>query len=204
MLTDDIEIPTLPEKGMYFEYNLFDKVNDEAFVDCGACGGSSLREFLEANDNQFGNYYGIEPDLRNYTLLTEYINKLDNNNKQKMETIHAAAFSHNQGTHFYILNGPGSFQANDGPDFVKTITIDKVLQGKRASYIKMNIEGSEVAALQGAKYTINQFKPRLAIMGYHKTSDFWEVPLIMKKLNKEYRIDLRSYMHNVAFPYYAY
>ena len=87
---------------------------------------------------------------------------------------------------------------------VETTTIDKELSGQRATYIKMNIEGSEVPALKGAEYTIKTFRPRLAIMGYHKTSDFWEVPLLIKEYRPDYNIELRSYMKNVAFCYYAY
>ena len=68
----------------------------------------------------------------------------------------------------------------------------------------MNIEGSEIPALRGAKKTIQQFKPRLAIMGYHKTSDLWEVPLLIYQFRKDYKLKLRSYMGNVALCYYAY
>ncbi len=102
------------------------------------------------------------------------------------------------------MNGPGTFQAETGPKIVPTDTIDCILQGKRASYIKMNIEGSEIAALKGAENTIKTYMPRLGIMGYHKTSDLWKVPLLIKKYNNDYRISLRSYMKNVAFIYYAY
>lgn len=67
----------------------------------------------------------------------------------------------------------------------------------------MNIEGSEIPALRGAERTIREYMPRLGIMGYHKTSDFWEVPLLIKEYGEDYHISLRSYMKNVAFTYYA-
>lgn len=83
-------------------------------------------------------------------------------------------------------------------------TCKVVLDKKRATYIKMNIEGSEIPALKGAKYTISKYHPRLAIMGYHKTSDLWEVPSLMKEYFGDYQLRLRSYMRNVAFTYYAF
>ena len=46
LISDETDIPVYPEKGMYFEYDLFERRNDEVFIDCGACGGSSLKEFL--------------------------------------------------------------------------------------------------------------------------------------------------------------
>ena len=204
LLKDDVDIPVSPEKGMYFEYDLFPKLQDEVFVDCGACGGSSLVDFLRINDHKFSAYYGIEPDKSNFKRLKEFVLKLPSEDSSKMELIEAAAFENNKGTNFFILNGPGSFQADNGPDFVPTVKIDDVLKKQRASYIKMNIEGSEVPALKGAEYTIRNYYPRMAIMGYHKTSDFWQVPLLMHSYYGDYSLRLRSYMRNVAFAYYAF
>lgn len=204
LLTDTVEIPTFPEKGMYFEYDLFPRISDEIFIDCGACGGSSLKEFLEYNDNQFAGYYGIEPDKTNFENLERYIFQLDEEKKKKMKIYNAAAYDNLGETSFFILNGPGSFQAFNGPNKIKTVKIDDILSKGRATYIKMNIEGSEVPALKGAEYTIKKYRPRMAIMGYHKTSDFWEVPILIKEYNEKYWLSLRSYMRNVAFAYYAY
>lgn len=204
LLSDEVDIPVFPEKGMYFEYDLFPQIDDEVFVDCGACGGSSLTGFLERNEHRFAGYYGIEPDLTNFGKLSRFISTLPECEQAKAKIYHAAAYENGDGTNFFVLNGPGTFQADDGPDRVRTVRIDGILEGKATTYIKMNIEGSEVSALKGAEHTICQFHPRLAIMGYHKTSDLWEVPLLIKELDKSYHLTLRSYMRNVAFAYYAF
>lgn len=204
LLTDEVDIPIFPEKHMYFEYDLFPKLEEEIFVDCGACGGSSLQNFLKYNEKVFLQYYGIEPDSFNFKKLENYVSSLDDNTQKKIVIKNAAVFDYNGKTKFYILNGPGSFQADIGTDTIETIQIDNLLENQKATYIKMNIEGSEVFALRGAKNVITEWKPRLGIMGYHKTSDFWEVPLLIKKFNSEYQFYLRSYMKNVAFTYYAY
>ena len=203
MLDDSVDIPTFPERDMYFEYNLFEKRSDEVFVDCGACSGSSLRDFFRINGNEFNKCISIEPDRTNYIGLLNYLSGLDKDLRDKVETINAGVYSSNGYEHFYELSGPGTFAAESGPDKIKTVMIDSVLSGEAATYIKMNIEGSEVPALKGALYTLKKFKPRLAIMGYHKTSDLWEVPITIKETNPEYRLYLKSYMHNIAFAYYA-
>lgn len=204
LLTDKVNIPTFPEKGMYFEYDLFPQIDDEIFVDCGACGGSSFIEFLEINHHHFKAYYGIEPDKSNFDKLEQFIMGLPKNEQKKTKIYDAAVYENTGRTKFYILSGPGSFQADSGLHWIKTIKIDDILNGEKATYIKMNIEGSEIPALKGAKYTISYYHPRLAIMGYHKTSDLWEVPLLMKEYYGEYQLNLRSYMRNVAFAYYAF
>lgn len=57
---------------------------------------------------------------------------------------------------------------------------------QRVDFIKMDIEGAELAALEGAKRTIRSFKPRLAISGYHEPAHLWEIPLKIKELNPGY------------------
>lgn len=48
------------------------------------------------------------------------------------------------------------------------------LEIKGQLYIKMDIEGSEMAALMGAKETIKRHKPYLAICVYHRKNDLTE------------------------------
>ncbi|RKI43218.1 FkbM family methyltransferase [bacterium D16-51] len=203
MLDDSADIPTFPERDMYFEYSLFNRRSDEVFVDCGACSGSSLKDFFRVNGKEFEKCISIEPDCKNYEGLAEYVNSLEEEIRNKIEIIHAGAYSSDGVTQFYELSGPGTFAAESGPNQIRTVTIDKILDRKKATYVKMNIEGSEVPALKGACYTLQKYKPRLAIMGYHKTSDLWEVPYTIKEANPEYKLYLKSYMHNIAFAYYA-
>ena len=101
----------------------------------------------------------------------------------------------------YALHGPGSFAAPYGETRVPTITIDRFLDGRQATVIKMNIEGSELAALDGAAETIRRWHPKLMVAGYHKTWDFWEIPLRM--LEAGYSVYLRSYMHHLSFVFYG-
>lgn len=203
MIDDSVDIPTFPEKDMYFEYDLFNKRKDEVFVDCGACTGSSLKDFFRINGDDFEKCISIEPDTKNYKELLKYVSGLEPAKRDKVVTYNVGAYSHDGEYNFFELNGPGTFASESGNNNLKVMRIDSILQGEKATYIKMNIEGAEVPALQGAEYTIRTFHPRLAIMGYHKTSDLWEVPLKIKELNPHYKICLRSYMHNIAFAYYA-
>ena len=203
MLMANADIPTISEKKQYFEYDLFPMREDEVLVDCGACGGSSLKIFLEETNEEFEMYYGIEPDVSNYARLEQYVNSLRKETTKKIKLVNKAAYSVNNVVNFFVLNGPGTFQSVNGSDIVETETIDSIVSGNKVTYIKMNIEGSEVPALLGAEQTIREYKPRLAIMGYHKTSDFWEVPLLIHKFRADYKLKLRSYMKNIAFCYYA-
>ena len=204
LLDDTIRIPTEPQDKQYFEYTFFPRRDDEVFVDCGAYNGISLRTFLNENNNRFERYYAFEPDRQNYRLLSKYIDTLPQEIKCKIEAIDRAASDTEENLKLYSLNGPGSFIADIGNQSVKGIRIDDAVEKTGASFIKMNIEGYEIRALNGAKNTIKCCKPRMAIAGYHKTNDLWEVPLLIWEIQHDTKIYLRSYMNNLSFIFYSY
>lgn len=203
LIDDSLEIPTLPQDKQYFEYELYSKRNDEVFIDCGAFNGISAKTFLKENNNQFEGYYGFEPDRQNFEALEKFRNELSSDIRAKMKLYKKAVYDHDEGITLYELNGPGSFVADIGKQKVETVKIDDVLNGAKATYIKMNIEGSELHALRGAAETITVHKPRLAVAGYHKTWDIWEIPKLIKKYDSSYRIYLRSYMNHISFVFYC-
>lgn len=203
MIDDSIQIPTEGQEKQYFEYQLFPKKDDEIFVDCGAYNGISLDAFLRENENHFRRYYGIEPDKDNFVKLKDYISSLSNEVKAKIVITDKAVYDEERTLMLYNLNGPGSFVSDIGKQAVNTDKIDNLLDEDGATYIKMNIEGCEVEALRGAEQTIRRCKPRLAIAGYHKTRDLWEVPKMILSNEPSYKLYLRSYMNNISFVYYG-
>jgi FkbM family methyltransferase len=74
--------------------------------------------------------------------------------------------------------------------FSMTSLDDYVINRKlsRVNLIKMDIEGAEMAALEGATQVIKEFKPRLAISTYHKPEDLWEIPHKLKAQNSNYKL----------------
>lgn len=203
LIDDSICVPTMPQEKQYFEYGFYPKREDEVFVDCGAFDGISARTFFRENGDHFEGYYGFEPDPSNYAALDAYVRSLPIKMQGKMRIMERAVSDSDQGTLLYELNGPGSFVADIGKRRVGTVTIDEVLDGGKSTYVKMNIEGSELAALRGAVHTIADNHPRLAVAGYHKTWDLWEVPLQILRTDPSYELYLRSYMNHISFVYYA-
>jgi len=55
----------------------------------------------------------------------------------------------------------------------------------RLDFIKLDIEGSELAALEGARQSFLKFAPRFAICIYHKPEDIWTIPQFIKSLEKD-------------------
>src|SRR5207253_3138935 len=93
--------------------------------------------------------------------------------------------------------GPGaSAGSTPSPQPVKVTTIDKHVAGNkipRIDFIKMDIEGAELPALQGAAETLRRWRPRLAISLYHRQEDIFTIPLYLKSLELDYAFYLDHY-----------
>ena len=174
--------------------------------------GSSGIAFL-----YFLRYQGIEPiyfidaDKKKQGNMCENLRilspkdgvKVVGNNCLVIVCINKCLWSHNTNLNLYAFNGPGSFVSSIGKQKTEAITIDKLMNNKKVSFIKMNIEGSEKQALLGGKQTICGYKPKLAVAGYHKTDDLWRIPQIILNYRNDYKIYLKSYMNHISFIYYC-
>jgi FkbM family methyltransferase len=69
-------------------------------------------------------------------------------------------------------------------------TIDKLtaeLGLPRVDFIKMDIEGAEVRALDGGRATIARYHPRMAISAYHHKDHPTEIPRAVRRAWQDYR-----------------
>ncbi len=72
---------------------------------------------------------------------------------------------------------------------VPLTTVDSIVRElglSRVDFIKMDVEGSEQKALRGAKEVISNFKPRMAIAGYHKDEDPIDLPRTVREIDPLY------------------
>lgn len=72
---------------------------------------------------------------------------------------------------------------------VNTITVDEYVERsgiERVDFIKLDIEGAEIPALEGARGTIEKHRPRLALCLYHKWDDVLTIPAFLASLSFEY------------------
>ena len=74
-------------------------------------------------------------------------------------------------------------------------SVDNICAGDKVTLIKMDIEGSELAALQGSVNVIKRDRPRLAICIYHKPEDLYEIPLWVKQTIPEYKLYIRHHSY---------
>lgn len=175
--------------------------SDECFVDGGAFSGDTFESFYRWNLGKYEKYYGFEIDDNNRRVLMEKISRIERDDS-KTEIFDCGLFDRNDRLDFFsqrdksriyenILNPAGMSR-----DSVKVRPLDDVLGDQKVTFLKMDIENSEVPALNGAKRIITEQKPLCAISVYHGLKQFVEVPGLLKKLNPNYRIRYR--MHSTV------
>jgi FkbM family methyltransferase len=90
---------------------------------------------------------------------------------------------------------PGDVQ-QELVDFPVT-TIDHLVNDldiQQVDFIKMDIEGSEREALEGARSTIKRFRPKMALCVYHRQGDEEIIPQIVKEIVGSYNYEMVNYV----------
>ena len=168
----------------------------ESFVDCGAYNGDSLKVFLDKINRQFDNFYAFEMEHKNFEELTKFVENECAPFKDKIQLFNYGVWNERKKILISSDQGMGSSILNlddkDGEQ-VELCALDEVIGKRPVTFIKMDIEGAEMEALQGAKNIIQAQHPTLAISVYHKYEDIYTIPLYIKSLVEGYKIYFRCH-----------
>jgi len=185
--------PPCPAQDTYFPDDLVRPSADEVFVDCGAFDGDSVRAFIARRGGAFKEAVALEPDPQNFAALQRYVEGLDAGLRERIVPRPLAAASHNGVLPFDLHGDMSSAATAGGTVALDCARLDDVLADHPPTYMKMDIEGAELDALEGARRVIAAHRPVLAICAYHKQSDLWRIPRAIKALYDGYRLFLRLY-----------
>jgi len=173
-----------------------DKVNikpqaGDYVIDGGACWGDASFYFASHVGNK-GKVYSFEFVPSNIDIINKNLD-LNPTIKHIIDIIpHPLSDKSDQTVHFTDFGPSTSLNSDEGPS-VKTLNIDDFVikyKVKKIDYIKMDIEGCELDALEGAIKTLKKFRPKLAISVYHKDQDIYEIPLYLNSFNLGYKFFL--------------
>jgi len=177
----------------YFE--TFSSKKLETFVDCGVFDGDTSFNFARWCRGNYRKIFAFEADEDNYNVCKANLSKLSDvvlYNLGVWDSEEVLRFN-NTSTGFSSIHEDSTAFENYKVVEIKTCALDNFLKDEEITFIKMDIEGAELKALQGAATIISQYKPKIAICVYHKPEDIWEIPDLLLKLNPEYNFRLRHY-----------
>lgn len=186
------------EETQYFDTELIQLEQGEVFVDVGVLNAETSVRFSKKVDYEA--IYLFEPSEEAREIA---IGNLKSGNISSYELFPFGLW--NEETVLEFSGTGGAFGITENRvhnDAVKSIqipmgTMDKALENKYISFIKMDIEGAEMKALQGAEHLIKTHKPKLAISLYHKSDDLFDIPRFIHDIVPEYSFYLRHYSTEV-------
>lgn len=165
----------------------------DVIIDAGGCWGDTALYFANKTGAQ-GKVYCFEFVQDNLEIIQQNLS-LNQHLADRIEVVPKALWDESGETVSYCASGPATSLVfkQQGALQVPTLSIDDFVKEegiKRVDFIKMDIEGSELKALQGAEETIRTFRPKLAISLYHRDDDFIVIPDYLDKLGLRYEFFL--------------
>ena len=170
----------------------------DTVVDCGAHVGLFTKFALRQGADRV---VAIEPDPTNVACLESNLGreiaegrvivvKAGLWNKKTRLTLYES-LDGNSGKNTFVGELPNANKIEGLPvlpldDIVANLKLDRV------DFIKMDIEGSERFAIQGATATLRQFKPRMAVSVYHSSDDPTIIPALVRRAQPDYQIHAKD------------
>lgn len=186
-------IPPSNSEDIYFPPDLITPLADEIFVDCGAFDGDSIRRFPGFQTGQFKTIYGLEPDVHNRKVLVAFRDSLAAN-KDRVTILPYAVGKHNEYVSFATGKKVSSHVLRGREDAdVECVRLDDLFRDQHPTYLKMDIEGVEPEAIEGAAQILDNGHTVLAACLYHRWAHLWEIPLLIRALTPHHKIFMRRY-----------
>lgn len=159
-------------------------------ADLGAYDGKTTLAILSASP-EIRRIYAFEPDPKNYKKL-ERNTSASEHAKNVIQPFQAAAWDREEALSFRIQGNRNSAVSGipDTSAHIRGCTLDAVAE-TAVDFIRFDVEGAEMRALEGAKKQIADHAPDLVVSLYHRSSDIFEIPLRIRELNPAYRFFLR-------------
>ncbi len=159
----------------------------QSCADLGAYTGDSIRALLEYAPD-VSRIEAFEPDPRSYKKLCAY---LEQSGLTFARAHHAGAWNVDTTLTFSSEGNRNSsiYGIKRGVE-TAMLRVDSVMNGERLDYLKIDVEGAEREALEGAADTIARWKPDIRLSLYHRSRDLFALPLYLHSICPEYRFYL--------------
>lgn len=197
-LSGRIDRLTGPVAGeQYLAADIWRPREDERVVDGGAFDGDTLLAWIRERGPDFASWLAIEPHPQNAAALQSAISTLPESVRHNVR-VELCALGESAGT--MAMTALGSAGASvrpaagiPGERVVPVRPLDDIVGDGEVSFVKLDIEGDELAALPGMRSVVARSRPVLAVCAYHRQDHLWRVPLALADLLPEARIHLRPH-----------
>ncbi|MDO9019572.1 MAG: FkbM family methyltransferase [Deltaproteobacteria bacterium] len=179
---------------IYFTPEIVRFRDDEVLVDAGAFDGDTLGAFVSATGGRFARAVALEPDPKNLDRLHARVAAFDPETRARIELV-PVALGREDGEARFVADGTGAARLSRSAETVVPLRrLASIPGGADVTFFKLDIEGAEPAALEGAREIIERNRPLLTVSVYHEQDHLWRIPLLLREmLPSGYRWFLRAY-----------
>lgn len=170
----------------YYDFDLIRCDENEVFVDLGAFTGDSALSYIE-NYGVYKRIYCYEITPSSFEAMQQRLGDYDN------IVLRNVGVGSEKGTMHIQSVSPDTSSNKISEETgtpVEIVRLDDDIT-EPITFIKMDIEGSEYSALEGARGHIAKEKPKLAICTYHNNHHIWEIPRKIKEIAPDYKLYMR-------------
>ncbi|MBR6675784.1 MAG: FkbM family methyltransferase [Clostridia bacterium] len=149
-------------------------------IDCGAYKGDSTEMMARVLSPE--RIIAVEPDPKTYLKLSAYA---ENETLTEVKAVNAAVGKETGTVEFMSSASRGSGKEGISKSAkcktVPLLTVDEIAKGEKVDLLKLDVEGDEADAIEGALETIKRCCPAMAVSVYHRTEDIFS---LTKKINE--------------------
>ena len=180
--------------------NIVDVEQGDVVFDCGAF---ILDSAIWALKRGADTVFAFEPNPN--TLPHAQHNKALHDPQDRIRIITSGVGDKSGTVAFDGGQGGSSAVASTGELHISVTTLDDFCNAHKVvpSFIKMDVEGFELAALNGARQLLAAHTPKLAICVYHKQEDLWTIPALLKSIVPAYTFYLKKHSRESELVLYA-
>ena len=160
----------------------------EVFVDAGAHHGSVIEAFILRTKGAFKRIVAIEPDPSNRARLEENLRRWLPDDSRVTVCDCVLADDQREAPFHDGLDYASQLSAT-GRMRVMTHPLDAL--DLSPTFVKLHLEGGELAALKGARQTLLTHRPVLAATVYHNADGIWKTPHWLMDNLPDYRFLFR-------------
>lgn len=190
-------VPYVISPQYFFTPTIWKTSDKDVLLDGGAFDGDSAMDFVNFSGGKYGGIIACEPDPTNFKVLQE---NLSARGVQNFIALNVGLGEETGTLKFSVDNGVMSTFANDEGIEIPIDTIDNISAqnggGYDISIIKLDVEKFEMPTLRGARKTISENRPILAISAYHRRGDIFQIYQYVNSVAPNYRFYFRCHKFN--------
>lgn len=163
--------------------------NEEIYIDVGAAHGDTVAAFFNFSRGQYDSIHAFEPDPVNFGGLKRLCDVIPRSycyNKGLSDDEGNLSFKEDPGNRF---GSRFEVTENNTGIHVQTVRLDDVLE--KATLVKIDVEGFENKAINGASRIIMECAPSMHIAGYHYPKDLLSIIDTVNNIHKYKNIAIR-------------